>query len=121
MIGTAVASLMWLLIMAVLIPFTLGWPLWLRISLTLLSMLPIGLFMGMPFATGLRYLEEHYPRFIPWAWGINGITSVAGSVLAIIVAMRVGFTVVIILGCVIYILGFFAVARHLRDGWRVDY
>lgn len=106
--------------MAVLIPFTLGWSIWLRIPLALLSMLPVGLFMGMPFATGLRYLEEHYPRFIPWAWGINGLTSVTGSVLAIIFAMRIGFTAVILLGCVTYILGFFAVAHHLRYGWRVN-
>jgi spermidine synthase len=119
MIGTAVASLIWLIVMVVLIPFTLGWSIWIRIPLALLSMLPVGLFMGMPFATGLRYLEEYYPRFIPWAWGINGLTSVMGSVLAIIFAMRVGFTVVILLGCVSYVLGFLAVLHHLRSGWRV--
>ena len=71
--------------------------------------------MGIPFATGLRYLEDRYPRFIPWAWGINGLTSVMGSVLAIIIAMRIGFTIVVLFGCVTYLLGLFAILYHLRS------
>jgi len=116
MIGTAVASLLWLLSMRYLVPWSLGWPIWIRISIVLLSIFPVGLFMGIPFATGLSYLDKHYPRFIPWAWGINGLTSVMGSVLSIIIAMRIGFTSVIVLGSFIYILGLFSIIYHLRGG-----
>jgi hypothetical protein len=119
MIGTAIAALLWLLTMKFLIPLTMGFPAPLRIGFALLSLLPLGLFMGIPFATGLRYLEEKYPRFIPWAWGINGLTSVMGSVLAIIIAMRLGFTMVILLGCITYTLGLAAMLKHLCGKWQV--
>jgi hypothetical protein len=115
MIGTALLSVIWLLIINWVIPRTLGAPLLIRILVSLCSIFPIGLVMGIPFATGLRYLEERYPRFIPWAWGINGLTSVMGSVLAIIIAMRIGFTVVVLLGCVTYVFGLFAILYHLKS------
>ncbi|UCD83415.1 MAG: hypothetical protein JSU92_08835 [Deltaproteobacteria bacterium] len=120
MIGTSCSALIWLIVMKVLIPLTLGSPLWVRVSIVLLSIFPIGLFMGIPFATGLRYLEHKYPRFIPWAWGINGLTSVMGSVLAIILAMRFGFTMVILLGCLVYAFGLVAIVHHLRRGLQVQ-
>ncbi|MCX5894326.1 MAG: hypothetical protein NTZ51_00630 [Proteobacteria bacterium] len=119
MIGTAVISLVWLVVIKYLIQWTFDLSLWFRISITLISLFPVGMLLGIPFATGLRYLEERYPRFIPWAWGVNGLTSVMGSVLAIILAMRVGFTVVIVLGCIVYILGFISMVHHLRDGRQV--
>lgn len=119
MFGTALLSVVWLVIMGFIIPATLGASLLVRICVALLSILPVGLFMGIPFATGLSYLEEKYPRFIPWAWGINGLTSVMGSVLAIIIAMRIGFTVVVVLGCVTYVLGFIAIQYHLKSAARI--
>jgi hypothetical protein len=115
MMGTALLSALWLLIINWIIPRTLGASLLIRILVSLCSIFPIGIFMGIPFATGIRYLEERYSRFIPWAWGINGLTSVMGSVLAIIIAMRVGFTIVVLLGCVIYLFGLFAIMYHLRS------
>jgi len=115
MIGTALLSIICLLIVKLIIPITLGSPLWLRILVSLFSIFPVGLFMGIPFATGLRYLSEKYPRFIPWAWGINGLTSVMGSILAIIIAMRIGFTIVVLLGCVTYLCGLFAILYHFRS------
>jgi len=46
---------------------------------------------------------------ILWAWAINGFLSVAGSILAIMLAMSVGFSAVLLTGAMIYALGFLAV------------
>jgi spermidine synthase/MFS family permease len=120
MLGSAIVSLAWLIGSFYVIPWTMGWPLWARVLLTLLSLYPIGLQIGVPFATGLRYLENYYPRFIPWAWGVNGLTSVMASILAILIAMRTGFTAVIVLGSLTYILGYLAIRRHLQTEWRLE-
>lgn len=120
MIGTALLSIIWLLIINYIIPMTLGSSLWLRILVSLGTLFPIGLLMGIPFATGLRYLEEQYPRFIPWAWGINGLTSVMGSILAIIIAMRIGFLMVVVLGGVTYLCGLIAILYHLRSNTKIS-
>lgn len=120
MLGSAIVSLAWLIGSFYVIPWTIGWPLWARVLLTLLSLLPIGLQIGVPFAMGLRYLESYCPRFIPWAWGVNGLTSVMASILAILLAMRTGFTAVIVLGSLTYVLGYFAIRRYLQKECRLE-
>ena len=116
MLGTVAAVLVWLVAMTYVVSATSLWHIAARIGLTLLSLLPVGLFMGIPFATGLRYLQDNHPRFIPWAWGINGLTSVMASILAIVLAMRFGFVSVVVLGSAIYALGFLAMRLHFRGG-----
>jgi hypothetical protein len=50
---------------------------------------------------GLRRVDALWPAAVPWAWGINGVTSVVASVLAVAVAVTAGFTVatLVSLGC----------------------
>ena len=39
---------------------------------------------------GLRRLSALHPAGVPWAWGINGVTSVLASVLAIVRGDQLG-------------------------------
>lgn len=112
MLGTAALIPAWLLMMKVVMPLTERWMLGGRIAVVLLSLLPLGLCMGIPFATSLRHLADRESRFIPWAWGINGLTSVAASILAIILAMNIGFTAVVMSGSLVYALGYLAFAWY---------
>ena len=112
MLGTAVLILAWLLVMKFVMPPTEHWTLGGRIAVVLLSLLPLGLCMGIPFASSLRHLADRESRFIPWAWGINGLTSVAASILAIILAMNIGFTAVVMFGSLVYALGYLAFVRY---------
>jgi hypothetical protein len=41
---------------------------------------------------------------VPWAWGINGTLSVVSAVLAALVALGSGFTLVLALGAACYAL-----------------
>ena len=58
--------------------------------------------MGLPFPLGLAWLERDGPQLVPWAWAINGCTSVVASVLAAILAMSQGFSAVQLLGAAAY-------------------
>jgi hypothetical protein len=62
-----------------------------RIAITALVLAPYGVTMGMAMPIGLRRLAGLYPRGVPWAWGINGVTSVLASILALTVAISAGF------------------------------
>ncbi|MBK7860960.1 MAG: hypothetical protein IPJ65_20620 [Archangiaceae bacterium] len=73
-----------------------------RVGLALVVLFPAGFAMGMPFPLLVAKLEKTYPERIPWAWGINGFTSVVGSVLAIVVGMAFGYTAVLALGVAAY-------------------
>ncbi|HVJ16150.1 MAG TPA: hypothetical protein VM686_11995 [Polyangiaceae bacterium] len=111
-LAPALLSLVWLVVMSFVVNATLTAPLSVRIGIVLLSLLPVGLALGVPFATALRYVDAHDRRFVPWAWGINGLASVVASVLSVLLAMRIGFAWVVVLGVGVYLLGFLVVRRH---------
>jgi hypothetical protein len=88
-------------------------PDWGRIGLTVLVLAPLGYLMGIPFAAGLRRVEDREPTLVPWAWAINGSFSVISAVMAVMVALSWGFSAVLWLGAAAYAVAFFAFA-HLK-------
>ncbi len=84
-----------------LLTWTTSWVLPLRILLSLLLLAPLGFLMGMPLPLGVLQLQRTAASSIPWAWGINGASSVVASVAALGLAAWVGFQNVflIAIGC----------------------
>lgn len=73
-----------------------------RVLLSLLLIGPPALLMGMPFPLGLAQVAETAEDLIPWSWGVNGCASVTGAVLAAILAVHLGFQMVITLALILY-------------------
>ncbi|MGC9468697.1 MAG: hypothetical protein ACP5HS_08900 [Anaerolineae bacterium] len=82
-----------------------------RLGLTVLLLGPIGVLMGMPFPLGLRHLSGEAPGRLPWAWAVNGAMSVVASILSALIALSVGFTLVLLSAAVCY-AGAWWVARR---------
>lgn len=74
-----------------------------RIALSLILIAPLGFFMGMPFPLGLTQVSAHVPELVPWAWGISGCFSVISAILATILAIHFGFTVVVVMAAILYL------------------
>ncbi len=93
---------------ALLIPaleqVSLGWNLWLRALLGGFTLVPLALLMGLPFPLGLRRLAELTPAQVPWAWGVNGCLSVAGAAGATLIAVELGFQLMLLLAAGAYLL-----------------
>lgn len=83
----------------------LGYGLSVRILVAIAMVAPLGFVMGMFFPTGIRVVNEVAPQFVPWAWGINASTSVVAAILAVMLAMSVGFRMVGVYAMVIYVIG----------------
>lgn len=77
-------------------------PLWLRVTATLLLILPLAFAMGMPFPLGLARVARTAPQLIPWAWGVNGCASVISAVLATLLAVQWGFSAVLLAAAALY-------------------
>ena len=73
-----------------------------RIAISIMLIAPLGFFMGVPFPLALANLGRYAPTLMPWAWGINGCASVLSAVLATLIAIHFGFTVLIMLALVLY-------------------
>ncbi len=68
---------------------------------------PLAFCMGMPFPTGLARVSAAAPQLVPWAWGINGCASLISAILATLLAVHFGFTLVVLLALALYILAGF--------------
>ena len=90
----------------------IGWPLTERVVVAgALVGLP-GLLMGMMLPTAVRLLAGRHTEIIPWAWGLNGAASVLGSVLSMIVAIHLGFTLTLLAGGAVYLLAVLVAVRR---------
>jgi hypothetical protein len=91
------------------------YPIPLKVLLVFFILMPLGIFMGIPFPAGLKILGEKGESLIPWAWAINGCFSVLAPVLTIMLAMIVGFKIVLWLGASAYLMAFITLLRFLRQ------
>ena len=73
-----------------------------KIIISVALIAPLAMCMGVPFPTAMTRLADTSEQAIPWAWAINGFASVVGAVLATLLAIHLGFTVVILLAVLIY-------------------
>lgn len=76
----------------------------LRIFAAVVMIAPLGLFMGMAFPMGMSVAASRQPGLSPWFWGINGATSVCGSVLALGVALFCGISTAFWVGTGCYVV-----------------
>ncbi len=73
-----------------------------KLTATLL-LLPIGFVLGFPFPLSIRLMKRYgLEGRIHLMWGINGIASVLGSALAMIIGILIGFSYAIYLGAILY-------------------
>ena len=81
----------------------IGAPPVVKIAAAIVLIAPLGDAEGMPFPRALARLNAVGPSLLPWAWGINGCASVIGAVLATLIGIHLGHTVVILSGVVMYV------------------
>jgi hypothetical protein len=101
--GIVGIAVVYLLVLPPLFDRLIGMADELRILVSVALIAPLAFFMGMPFPLGLRRVAAEASDFVPWAWGINGFASVVSAVLATLLAIHFGFTVVIGLALLLYV------------------
>jgi spermidine synthase len=88
-----------------------SWGIQARIMVVLVGLLPLGLAMGVSLPLGLQWMGDSRKDAVPWAWGINGASSVVASVAALWFAAQFGFTLVFWLSAGFYGLAWLALWR----------
>ncbi|MBZ5658185.1 MAG: hypothetical protein LAO56_23225 [Acidobacteriia bacterium] len=92
------------------LPAMVGLPFLLKLAVSALLLIPLGIAMGMPFPTGLRALDSSADaaadaasgNAVEWAWAMNAASSVFGSVLAMVIAIHWGLNVTLASGAAAY-------------------
>lgn len=104
---------------------TLGMSQLARIFLVAAFLIPVGIPLGMPFPLGIDALNLRASNLIPWAWGINGFMTVVGSLLSVILTMKLGFDRTLFIALAIYLIAMLSFLNLSRDpkrtaSWRKD-
>lgn len=100
--GIWVVSLLYLVALPAVFRLLIALPDPARIAVAVLLIAPLAFLMGMPFPLGLSRVAAGDEALVPWAWGINACASVVAAVLATLVAIHAGFTVVILVALLLY-------------------
>jgi len=92
--------------------------LFLKLLIVILIIAPMAFCMGIPFPAGLLYFSKMNAAWVPWAWGINGCTSVISTILATMVAVEMGFTSVMLIAALAYCLPLFVWVKNGSTRWK---
>ncbi len=71
-----------------------------RVSLSVIFLLPLGFFMGMPFPFAVKRVGE----LVDWGFAFNGIASVGGSSLVLLLAFTYGLSTALLCSILFYAL-----------------
>jgi hypothetical protein len=101
-LGAVLLAVAYVLVLPRVELFLLQQNLALRAGAATLALFALGFLLGMPFPCGVRLLARRSPSDVPWMWGVNGILSVVGSLLAASLAGSIGFRGVLLCGAAVY-------------------
>jgi spermidine synthase len=81
----------------------MGLPLSVRVLAAALLLYPLGFFLGMPFPLGILALEGQPRSAVAWAWGVNGLFTVVGGLVAALLSLAVGFSATLGFALLVYV------------------
>ncbi|MEM6733471.1 MAG: hypothetical protein AAF658_18070, partial [Myxococcota bacterium] len=87
-----------------------------RLAVTILTVIPVGVALGAPFSAGLLRLRD--ARLVAWAWALNSLLSVGGSIGALILGSSLGFSGTALVAAAVY--GAAAAASATRHSDVID-
>ena len=87
----------------------------LKLAISIIIIAIPSLLMGIPFPMGLKLLSAIEEKNTAWAWGINGCMSVISAALAALLAVEVGFMIVMLLAVLAYTLSLLAAFSFPRS------
>jgi len=105
----------YLLMLGPIFSVLMSQPIVIKIILSVLLIAPLAFCMGMPFPLGLSRLAETNADLVPWVWGVNGCASVLSAIVATIIAIHFGFTIVVLLALALYTLAAVSSGYWLRS------
>ena len=92
----------------------------LRIAVTALFMVLLGMILGVPFPACMRYLSDYgLEHETSRMWSINAASSVLGSIFSLAVGLTVGFTYAFFAAAASYAAAGFILTRLIRGNRRI--
>ncbi len=100
----AIASLtvVFILMFDFMILYLTSLPIMLRSASVAILIFPLGFFMGMPFPKAAVRVKS----LIDWGFAVNGVASVFGATLVMLLVFAIGFNYTLVIGAFVYLIAF---------------
>ena len=82
-----------------------------RIAVAVGVVAPIGFFLGMPFPIGITLANDKPDGTVAWCWAMNGLCTIVGGLMSVILSIFLGFTITLILAASLYVVAIFLLRR----------
>ncbi len=102
----SVFILLYAVFMTPLLMLSINFSMALKVIIAFVLLAVPSFFMGMPFPSAIKVLDTSRSDQIPWAWGINGSLSVIATAMATLIAVEMGFRVVMFTAMFFYLIAF---------------
>ena len=77
-----------------------------RVLVASAMLFPLGFFLGMPFPLGILAIDNRPRGAVAWAWGMNGLFTVVGGLLSILLSVKWGFNAALLIAYGLYGVAF---------------
>ncbi len=114
--GLTLVAVGYLLTVPIVFAALSGLPIAGRALVSLTFIAPLAFFMGMPFPLGLTIVKRANRALTPWAWGVNGCASVISAILAVLLAMHLGYVTVVAVALALYAIATLVIRGVEQDG-----
>jgi spermidine synthase len=110
----AALCMLYVNILGPLFTAALAWTPELKILLTIALIAPVAFCMGLPLPLALDVVGTDTPAALPWAMSVNQCASVVSAGATMLLAMHVGFNMVIVIGLLLYGLALWSFPKTAR-------
>jgi len=87
-----------------------------RIIVAVIMIFPLGFLLGMPFPLGILAIDKEPSGAIAWAWAMNGLFTVIGGIMSVLLSIFLGFKITMAVALIIYLA-----ALYIFAGMRKNY
>ena len=110
-VGVVISALIILAIHAWIFDIFLTMGIAVRILAAAILIFPLAFFLGMPFPLGILSVRDQVHGTVAWAWAMNGLFTVIGGFLSVVLSVHIGFRATVLVAIAIYIVAAFLFRR----------
>ncbi|MCI5125333.1 MAG: hypothetical protein D3925_12870 [Candidatus Electrothrix sp. AR5] len=110
-IGTIFSLVLFIVLYPSYFNIFLAFSIWFRILAAIVLIFPVGFFMGMCFPLGILAIKDQPEGAVAWAWGMNGLFTVVGGIMSVIISIYWGFNNTLLIASLIYVLAILLFSR----------
>jgi hypothetical protein len=83
--------------------------------------LPVGIFLGIPFPLGIKIIGKNQKDLIPWAWAANGCLAVMAPIIAMSISLSYGYNTILWIGAILYFLAYLSLTIYQKRLKKPEY